>query len=148
MDDVAKLGPVAQPPPWSTEGKRFLERAFEDPLVATRGTRIWQLTGTRPSSCTGSRAPEGSRPLRRTVGNRILLVHKFADNHTQNTIHYGFALGAGAGRNRVPTTVGVRVRGSSCRAEGIAFPDRSSTGSNSWATGPLSTVEPADEIKV
>jgi hypothetical protein len=30
------------------------------------------------------------------------LIHTFADNHTQNHIHYGFALGVGAGRNVAP----------------------------------------------
>ena len=46
--------------------------------------------------------PLGSRPLRRTVRNRMSLIHTFADNHTQNHIHYGFALGVGAGRNVAP----------------------------------------------
>jgi hypothetical protein len=32
----------------------------------------------------------------------MFLIHTFANNHTQNHIYYGFALGAGAGRNVAP----------------------------------------------
>jgi hypothetical protein len=53
-------------------------------------------------------------------GNSSVIVHRFADNHTQNSIYYGFALSNERGETWL------RVRGSSCRAEEIAFPDYSS----------------------
>ena len=46
--------------------------------------------------------PLGSRPLRRTVRNRMLLIHTFAECLTGSLIRYRFALGVGAGRNVAP----------------------------------------------